>query len=86
MPALGVTPRIEDGDWKDLLGQHPVRAEIKAVGLLPEGMESGDPTFEMAMELGDGTKVYAETSWRVMRAALRALEASPLAPQLRDIP
>jgi hypothetical protein len=78
--ALNVTLRIQDGDWADLIPGLDMKASdgarIIRVGNLPSGMDSGRPAFQLAVRLADGRIVIAETSWRLMRGVLRALDAA----------
>lgn len=92
MPSLSITPNLDLKPWTDLRDEIDAQsydgsvATIERVGLLPEGMASGDPAFEIVVCLADGTRIVAETSWRLMRNALHALEVSPIAPKLADRP
>lgn len=85
MTHLGVDLALADGQWQrefgdaiayDLMGgagqNLPV---VERVACLPGGMASGAPAFELAIRLPDGRVVFAETSWRLMRNAVRGLEA-----------
>ena len=80
MAHMTVTPRVIDGDWKDLVPTLDRAAsdgaQIIRAGNLPGGMVSGAPAFQVAVQLPDGRTVIAETSWRLMRAALRAIDAA----------
>lgn len=87
MPALTITPNLDLVPWTDLPELADVdSAVIERVGLLPEGMVSGDPAFVMVVRLSDGTAVPVQTSWRLMHSALQTLDVSPIAPKLRDLP
>jgi fructose-1-phosphate kinase PfkB-like protein len=75
---LTITPSIKDGDWADLGDRLDMDASdgarIIRVGNLPSGMQSGRPSFQLAAQLADGRVVIVETSWQLMRGALRALD------------
>ena len=79
--VLGIDLALEDGQWGREFGDScavdlmtPSLPRIERVGCLPGGMRSGAPAFEVAIRLPDGRVVIAETSWRAMAGALRALE------------
>ena len=79
---LGIDLDIAPGQWGETFGDDVARdlmanrlPRIERVGCLPGGMLSGAASFSVAIRLEDGRVVIAETSWRAMAAALRALEA-----------
>jgi hypothetical protein len=79
MPALKVILRVADGELGKFMtpGQEPEEmATFEVVGCLPGGMESGLPSFVAVIELADGRRILAETSWRNMSLALVALAAT----------
>lgn len=84
MTPLSITPNIEDAPWTDVAGL-PL-GMISRIGLQPRGMASGDPTATVLIALPDRTKVLAQTSWRLLKAACNAMDVSPIAPKLADIP
>ena len=87
MPDLTITADLDAMPWSDLPELGDVDpAVIERVGLMPAGMQSGDPAFLMVVRLPDGTRVPVQTSWRLMRSALQSLDVNPLAPKLRDLP
>lgn len=76
---LNVLLEIADGELAKYMtpGQEPTEmASIDVVGCLPEGMESGLPSFVAVITLPSGQRVLAETSWRNMSLALVALAAT----------
>lgn len=82
MTHLGIDLELDTGQWGALYAgaiAHDLMPDalpvVERVGCLPGGMTSGAPSFELAVRLPDGRVVFAETSWRMMRAAVRALEA-----------
>lgn len=85
MIQLSVTPNLDEKPWDDLKSKEIKYGLIERVGLLPEAMASGDPSFALVGKLEDGTTVVLQTSWRTMHTALRALDVSPIAPKLRNI-
>lgn len=60
---LGIDLELEDGAWG-----------ARFDGELAVGMASGRPAVELAVRLPDGRVVIAETSWRALALAVRALE------------
>ncbi len=78
MPELRVILEIADGELAPYMtpGQEPeAMASIEVVGCLPAGMTSGLPSFVAVIELPDGQRIVAETSWRNMSLALVGLAA-----------
>lgn len=76
--ALKVITSIQDGELAPYLtpGQEPTAmATFEVVGCLPAGTVSGLPSFVAVIELPDGQRILAETSWRNMSLALVALAA-----------
>lgn len=82
--VLGIDLALEPGQWGrefgdslalDLMPEGTRLPRVERVGCLPGGMRSGAPAFEVAIRLPDGRVLIAETSWRAMAGALRALEA-----------
>ena len=75
MTPLVVDVEIRDGQWAEHLTDPPTMGRIVRVGCLPFGTSEGHPAFEMIVELPDGSRIAAETTWRLMRTAVKALEA-----------
>lgn len=67
-----------DGDWADLpIDLNLSRgATLVRIGNLPNGTASGAPALQLAIQLPDGRVITAETTWRLMRSALRAIDAA----------
>lgn len=70
-----------DGDncWPDLraqveAGSPPVLSRDLEVALLPGGMQSGKASVMLRINLPDGGVVLAETSFELLRTAVRACE------------
>ena len=74
-PNLAISPLQPDelGPLDDL-----VQSRLNIIGLLPENTSDGRATVAMVATTGDGRKVLIETTWRCLRSAFRALDASPL--------
>jgi hypothetical protein len=75
---LDIRPNMELNPWDDI-PRAIDGAELERIGLLPNGTTSGRPTIGLLVRLPDGTAVIAQTTWTLMRAAVRALDASPVA-------
>lgn len=78
--AIEITPVIHDQAWAgkfdgDREGRLPLVGRISDVGCLPNGTHNGAPVFELIGRLEDGSSVLLETTWALMRSALRALDA-----------
>lgn len=79
MTPLDLRPNLELNPWNDLPAGSCQGGRIERIGLLPNGTDQGRPTVAMLVRLDDGTTVAAETTWALIRAAVRALNASPVA-------
>lgn len=53
-------------------------AVVVGIGLMPEGTSDGRPSAMLTIRLPDGRLVVAETTWRLLHVAVRALATSPL--------
>lgn len=78
---MDIRPNLDENPWTDLadgaLTGHVLAGKITRAGLLPRGTVSGAPTVGLVIELEDGRKVVAETTWLLFHDAARALAASP---------
>lgn len=67
MPELKIITSLKDGELASYLvpGQPEQEgmATIEVIGVLPKGMQSGAASVAMVIELPDGSRVIAETSW-----------------------
>lgn len=72
---LDIDLQIEDGAWREHLGDDPLHGQLTRIGVLPRGMTSGLPSAALLVTLDDGRKVFAETSWRNLALAAVALIA-----------
>ena len=86
MIPLTITPNLEESPWTDLHDKIGEPGDLTRIGLLPGGMGSGDPSVALVIKMPDGTLVPAQTSWRLLRMAVKAMDASPIAPKLADRP
>lgn len=74
--GLTVDLDIQDGEWaKYLHDPFWKRGQITRVGNLSNGTNAGKPAFELMATMDDGTQVILETTWALMRNAVKALEA-----------
>lgn len=88
MIPLTVTPDVDRAPWHDLADRiHPDAVSddrpmphLRRIGLLRNGMASGRASVAIAVELGDGRVVLAETSYRLWRVAVAALAAAAEEP------
>jgi len=53
-------------------------AHLATIGLLRHGTAGGRASVGMVIELPDGTQIIAETSWRLLHNAVRALAVGPV--------
>jgi hypothetical protein len=57
------------------------QGQLTDIGLLRHGTGGGRASVSMLVTLPDGTQVFAETTWRLLKTAVRALAASPIAAE-----
>lgn len=62
-------------------GPDAPQGSVTAIGLVANGTAEGRPIVGLVVELEDGTKVLASTTWRLFNNAARALAASPIAQE-----
>lgn len=79
MTPLSITPNCELNPWADLTRDQIIPGELERIGLMPDGTASGRPAVVLLVRLPDGTPVVAQTTWALLRSAVRALNASPVA-------
>jgi len=53
-------------------------AAVRSIGLLRHGTSEGRASVGLLIELPDGRQVIAETSWRLLSTAVRAMAAGPV--------
>lgn len=58
-----------------------VEGTIRDIGLMRNGTVKGRAVVFLVVELPDGTQVAAQTTWRLLDTATRALAASPIAQE-----
>jgi hypothetical protein len=75
--SLDVRPDAERDPWPDIADDTP-EGRLARIGLLRSGTASGRATVSMLVELEDGSRVFVQTTWRLLYTAVRALHASPL--------
>jgi hypothetical protein len=66
-----------DGAWPDLAGKDVIRLGESVIGMavLDGGMVSGRESVAFRFTLPDGKVVVAETSWKVLAAAVLSVVA-----------
>lgn len=79
MIPLTITLNLDLDPWHDLAEHRPAHGVIERIGLLPNGTAKGRPTIALLIRLDDGRTIDAETTWALLRAAMTALNASPVA-------
>ncbi|KLL11565.1 MULTISPECIES: hypothetical protein [Protofrankia] len=84
MPNIRIQPDIEAAPWTDITVANSKIGTLDRIGLLRHGTTSGRATVGLAIRLEDGTYVIAETTWRLLRGAVRALAASPIGQEETD--
>ena len=81
MTPLEIRPNLDRDPWHDIritdVGSQSGR--IERIGLLPDGTDAGRPTIAIVGRLGNGQPVILETTWALIRTAIRGLDASPVA-------
>lgn len=83
MTPIRITPDIERAPWDDLTRDTP-HGRVARVGLLRNGTSEGRASAAVVIELDDGSHVIAETTWRLLRLAVRALAAGPVGSEETD--
>lgn len=79
MIPLDIRPNIELNPWTDIPSGSIDDGLIERIGLRPNGTANGRPSIALLIRLPDGSPVIAQTTWALLRAAVRALDASPVA-------
>lgn len=77
MTPLSITLDVERNPWTDIPPKGP-NGMLTRVGLLRHGTEGGKASVGLVVELEDGTKVIAQTTWALFRTAYAAMAASPI--------
>lgn len=75
--GLSIDLEIKDGEWSKYVNTAPGvtrHGQIIRVGNLPNATVNGKPGFQLLAVMDDGTQVIVETTWTLMRNAVRALE------------
>ena len=76
MTHLQITPDIDRAPWFDLEPEH--EGTLERIGLLRNGTHEGRASVGLVIQLEDGTHVIAQTTWRLLHNAVRALAAGPI--------
>jgi len=64
-----------DGCWPDLQAKRWIPGKITGGAVLANGTTEGRPTVTLRIETADGKIVLAETTLRLLDAAVRAMRA-----------
>lgn len=76
MIPLTVTPDLDNHPWRDLGPHAPVIGGIDRIGRLSNGTDEGNSVVVVAIVMPDGKRYLAETTLRLMRIAMVAIEAA----------
>lgn len=74
---IAINPDIDRDPWTDLDRDTP-HGHLDRIGLLRHGTTGGRASVGLVIRLDDGTHVIAETTWRLLQTAVRALAAGPV--------
>lgn len=74
--ALDVRPDMGATPWDDL-PEDGIVGHIERIGLLPNGTTKGRASVAIAVRMPNGEVIIAETTWRLLGSAVRALDLSP---------
>lgn len=77
MTPLNITPDIERAPWTDV-PEDAARGRLTRIGLVRDATSEGRAAALVLVTLDDGTKVVAQTTWRLLHTAVRALKAGPV--------
>lgn len=78
MIPLNITPDLDANPWTDLQSDNPGVGTVTRVGLLRHGTIQGRATVGVVVTMPDGSRVLAQTTWRLWQTATRALAAGPV--------
>jgi hypothetical protein len=70
-----------DGAFDDLPRDAIAHGHATAIAYLDRGMASGKGSIALRVDVDGGGHVVAETSWALLHAAVRAIEARHGAPE-----
>lgn len=73
MTGLEIDLHVEDGSWQKHMRGITQHGYITRVGNIPNGTAAGLPVFQLMATLDDGSTVFVETTWALMRGALIVL-------------
>lgn len=79
--VLRVFADVEREPWTDVDPATVLHGLVERVGLLRHGTDGGRASVAVLIRLDDGRALVAETTYRLARAAARALGASPIAAE-----
>lgn len=82
MTPLDVRPDMERAPWTNV--RNPLHGQLTSIGLLRHGTSGGNASVALLVTLDDGRHVVAQTTWRLLRTAVRALASSPVAAEEDD--
>lgn len=74
---IQITPDVERAPWTDLSRDTP-HGRVARIGLLRHGTTDGRASAAVVIDMDDGTRVVAETTWRLLHVAVKSLAAGPV--------
>lgn len=77
MQHLHITPDVDRAPWTDI-EPDALAGDLVRIGLLRNGTTEGRASVGLVVQLPDGTHVIAQTTWRLLHNAVRALAAGPV--------
>ena len=64
-----------DNAWPEFRDRDFEHGMADGIAVLPNGTEAGHPAIMLKITKDDGETVFAETTWRLLYTACRAIEA-----------
>ncbi|MBL7546627.1 hypothetical protein I6A60_01840 [Frankia sp. AgB1.9] len=84
MTPINIRPDLSADPWSDLQPATLTRGTLTRIGLLRHGPTGGRATVGMVIETDESQVIIAETTWRLLRGAVRVLAARPVAAEEHD--
>ncbi len=83
MIPLSVTPNINEAPWKDC-AEVAEMSGVMRIGLLPGGTVEGNAVVALLIQNADGSKVLAQTTYKLLAGAMKILEAANARTQAKN--
>jgi hypothetical protein len=78
MTPLSIALDLDRSPWTDLQSADPKVGTLSRVGLLRNGTANGKASVALVITMPDGSTVFAQTTWALLRTAFAAMSACPL--------